>query len=215
MPLINFRTNLTSLKYGMDRPGGGDSGQPFIQFPIEDASTPTNIKRYYEVNRTSLDFPVRGGAISQLITAGSGLISSTIDRQRIQDFFKSAPRGKAFIDKQVGLQLSNPKTQVPNALTFAGAGLGNVNLPVTNVYTPVNTLAQVQAMGTGAFFNRHGVAPTIYEAPQQTYAYIVGDPSNNTETTNRLTILKALKLLKNTNFLINYHFIIENFQEIF
>lgn len=197
MPLINLRTNLTNLKYGKDRPGGGDSGQPFIQFPIEDASTPDNIRRYYEINRTSLDFPVRGGAITQLISGGSGIISSTIDRQRIQEFFKSAPRGKAFIDKQVGLQLSNPRLQVPNALTFAGAGLGNVTLPVTNVYTPVNTLAQVQVMGTGAFFNRHGVFPTIYEAPQQTYAYIAAN--NNTESTNRLAILKALKLSSNIN----------------
>jgi len=30
MPLINFKTNLTSLRFGMDQPGGGDSGQPFI-----------------------------------------------------------------------------------------------------------------------------------------------------------------------------------------
>jgi hypothetical protein len=56
-------------------------------------------------------------------------------------------------------------------------------------------------MGTGAHFNRHGVAPTLYEAPQSTYAYIAAN--NNTETTNRLAILKALKLLKNTNFLTN------------
>ena len=201
MPLINFRTNLTNLKYGMDRPGGGDSGQPFVQFPIENADTPSNIKKYYETNRTSLDFPVRGGAISQLVDGGFGIISSTIDRERIEAFFNSAPRGKAFLEKQRGLQLTNPRLQVPNALSFAGGGLGNVNIPVTNVYNSVNTLAQVQAMGTGAHFNRHGVAPTIYENPQSTYAYIVAN--NNTETTNRLTILKALKLLKNTNFLVN------------
>ena len=40
MPLINFRTNLTSLQYGLDRPGGGYSGQPYIQNPIEGPDTP-------------------------------------------------------------------------------------------------------------------------------------------------------------------------------
>lgn len=209
MPLIDLKTNLTNLKYGMDRPGGGDSGQPFEQFPIEDASTPAAIKRYYEINRTSLDFPIRGGAITQLLQGGVGIVSSTIDRDRIQQFFKSAPRGKAFIDKQIGLQLTNPKLQVPNSLAFAGASIGNAVLPVANAYDPLNTLAQVQVQGTGAHFNRHGVVPTIYEAPQSTYAYIVGNKNpgtgqvGNTETTNRLTILKALKLLKSTDFLTN------------
>jgi len=207
MPLINFRTDLTSLQYGLDRPGGGYSGQPFKQFPIDNASTPPAFKRYYEANRTSLDFPVRGGAISQLLTGDFGIISSTIDRERIEEFFKSAPRGKAFIDKQKGLQLTNPRIQVPNTVTFladsfgvAGTGAGNIFLPVTNVYEPRNTLAQVQVMGTGAFFNRHGLAPTIYQDPKNTYAYVAGAPQNNTDVTNRLSILWALKLLNSTDF---------------
>lgn len=203
MPLINFRTNLTTLRYGLDRPGGGDSGQPYIQFPIENASTPVAIRDYYEANRTGLDFPVRGGKISQLVAGEFGIISSTVDRERIEKFFNDSPRGTAFIQKQVGLQLTNPKLQVPNSIAFAGPALDNAVLPVTNVYNPANTLAQVQAMGTGAFFNRHGVAPTIYEAPQQTYQYIVGNRENNTEVTNRLVILKALKLIGDTNFLLN------------
>jgi hypothetical protein len=199
MPLINFRTDLTSLQYGADRPGGGNSGQPFVQFPIDNASTPLQFKRYYEANRTGLDFPVRGGAISTLLDGGAGVISSTIDRERIQKFFNSAPRGTAFIAKQKGLQLTNPRTQVPNSLVFnteQQQQLGNIFLPVTNVYEPINTLAQVQTMGTGAHFNRHGNSPTIFEIPQRTYAYIAGAPQNNTETTNRLSILKVTKLLQ-------------------
>jgi hypothetical protein len=199
MPLINFKTDFTALKYGSDRPGGGDSGQPYMKFPIENENTPDSIRKYYEINRTSLDFPIRGGAITQLVEGGVGVVSSTIDRERIQKFFKDAPRGTAFIQKQVGLQLTNPKMQVPNSLTFAGPSLGNAVLPVTNVYNPLNTLAQVQVMGTGAHFNRHGVAPTLYEAPQQTYEYIASE--NNTGTTNRLAILRALKLIGDTSFL--------------
>lgn len=203
MPLINFRTNLTSLQYGADRPGGGSSGQPYMQFPIDNENAPPDIRRFYEINRTGLDFPVRGGLISQLVSGEFGVATSTIDRERIQKFFRDAPRGTAFIQKQVGLQATNPRIQVPNNLTFAGPSLGNAVLPVTNVYNPLNTLAQVQAMGTGAHFNRHGVAPTLFETPRQTYQFIVGAPENNTELTNRLSILRILKLIGNTNFLVN------------
>ena len=203
MPLINFRTDLTSLRYGGDRPGGGSSNQPYMQFPIDNEQAPSNIRAYYEINRTALDFPVRGGAITQLLTGAAGIVTSTLDRERIQKFFRDAPRGTAFIEKQLGLQLTNPRIQVPNSLTFAGPGIGNAYLPVTNVYNPLNTLAQVQFMGTGAHFNRHGVAPTIYERPNETYAYIVGAPQNNTPVTNRLSILRALKLIGTADFLVN------------
>lgn len=203
MPLINFRTDLTNLRFGGDRPGGGDSGQPYMQFPIDNISAPPDVRRYYEANRTALDFPVRGGAITNLLTVGTGVISSTIDRERIQKFFNDAPRGTSFVEKQLGLQLTNPRIQVPNALIFAGPNLNNVFLPVTNVYNPVNTLAQVQVQGTGAHFNRHGVGPTLTERVQQTYQYVVGAPQNNTETTNRLSILRALKLVGTTDFIVN------------
>jgi len=203
MPLINFKTNLTSLKFGMDQPGGGDSGQPFIQTPIETVNTPTAIKDFYNTNRTSLDFPIRGGAITSLVNGTYTTDAAVIDTDRIKQFFNSAPRGTAFIQKQKGLQLTNPKTQVPNSLEFLGLSLGNAVIPTTQTYNPASTLAQVAAMGTGAHFNRHGVSPTIYESVYQTYQYIAGNPANNTEVTNRLSILRALKLLNNTNFLTN------------
>jgi hypothetical protein len=194
MPLIDFKTNLTSLKYGLDQPGGGYSGQPYIQNPIEGPNTPSATRRYYEINRTGLDFPIRGGAISALVDGAFSAVTATVDRERIQKFFKDAPRGTAFIQKQVGLQLTNPRTQVPNTIQFAGSVLGNAVLPVTQTYNPLNTLAQVQVQGTGAHFNRQGVVPTITESLQQTYEYIAGAPQNNTASTNRLLILKSLKL---------------------
>lgn len=201
MPLINFKTNLTSLKFGADQPGGGDSGQPFIQSPIETANTPTEFKDFYNLNRISLDFPIRGGAISSLVNGSYTTQAAVIDTERIKKFFKSAPQGTAFIQKQKGLQLTNPLTQVPNSLQFAGLSLKNAVVPTTWAYNPASTLAQVGVQGTGTHFNRHGVYPTIYESVQQTYQYIVGAPQNNTETTNRLAILRAVKLVGNTNFL--------------
>jgi hypothetical protein len=194
MPLINFKTDLTSLRYGLDRPGGGYSGQPFVQFPIDNENAPTAIREYYQLNRTSLDFPIRGGAIQSLVNGSFSALSATVDRERIAQFLKSSPRGTAFVQKQVGLGLTNPRTQVPNVITFADIGLGNAVLPVTQTYNPLNTLAQVQVQGTGAHFNRQGVFPTISENVRRTYQYIAGAPQNNTETTNRLLILKNLKL---------------------
>jgi hypothetical protein len=203
MPLINFRTNLTSLKFGMDRPGGGDSGQPFEQFPIDGPDASPTAKTAYELNRTSIDFPIRGGAISSLVNGTYTTNAAIIDLDRIKKFFKSTPQGTAFIQKQKDLQLTNPKTQVPNSLQFAGISLMNSVIPVTQVYNPANTLAQVGASGTGAHFNRHGVGPTIYESVKTTYQFVAGAPENNTETTNRLSILRALKLVGNTDFLIS------------
>jgi len=205
MPLINFKTDLKSLRYGSDRPGGGSSSQPYIQSPIPDVSPQTVsnntlafFKNYYETNKTSLDFPIRGGQI----TEPSGLRYSTpsgeIDRLRIQSFLKDAPRGTTFALKQTGLQLTNPNTQVPNTFQFAGVSLDNAVLPTTRTYNPLNTLAQVAIQGTGAHFNRHGVTPTLYESPQTTYQYIVAN--SNTADQNRLTLLKTLKLRNASNF---------------
>ena len=38
--LLTLKTDLKSLKYGNDTPGGGDSGQPYIQTSIDNQSTP-------------------------------------------------------------------------------------------------------------------------------------------------------------------------------
>ena len=203
MPLINFKTNLTSLRFGMDQPGGGDSGQPFIQSPIETVNTPTDFKDLYTLNRTSLDYPIRGGAISSLVNGTYTTKAAIVDMERIKKFFKSAPQGTAFIQKQKGLQLSNPRTQVPSTLAFVGLSLGNTVIGTTQIYDPKNTLIQVGVQGTGAHYNRHGVSPTIYEGVRTTYQYVAGAPQNNTEVTNRLAILRALKLVQNTNFLVN------------
>ena len=205
MPLIDFKTDLKSLRYGSDRPGGGSSNQPYIQSPIPDVTPQTLnnntiafFQRYYETNRTSLDFPIRGG---QLVEPG-GLRYSTpsgeIDRLRIQSFLKDAPRGTTFALKQAGLQLTNPNTQVPNTFQFAGVSLDNAVLPTTRTYNTLNTLAQVAIQGTGAHFNRHGVTPTLYESPQTTYQYIVAN--SNTAGENRLALLATLKLRNANNF---------------
>ena len=64
MPIVDLKTNLKSLKYGHDRPGGGDSGQPYIQ---NDINNPTNILGMD-------DGFIRGGAAGAL---NASLIDST------------------------------------------------------------------------------------------------------------------------------------------
>ena len=201
MPLIDFKTDLKSLRYGSDKPNGGSSTQPYIQSPIPDSFNPNLsneavalFNSYYETNRTSLDFPIRGGRIVEVGGNIYSTPSNDIDRTRIQNFLKDSPRGTTFIQKQKGLQLTNPNTQVPNTIQNVG-GFFNVDnqvLPVTRTYNPENTIAQVAAQGTGAHFNRQGNSPTLYESPQTTYGYIVAN--NNTPSKNRLTILAYLKL---------------------
>ncbi len=201
MPLIDFKTDLKSLRYGSDKPNGGSSSQPYIQSPIPDSFNPNLsneavalFNSYYETNRTTLDFPIRGGRIVEVGGNIYSTPSNDIDRIRIQNFLKDSPRGTTFIQKQRGLQLTNPNTQVPNTIQNVG-GFFNVDnqvLPVTRTYNPANTIAQVAAQGTGAHFNRQGNSPTLYESPQTTYGYIVAN--NNTPSKNRLTILAYLKL---------------------
>ena len=125
MPLINLITNLRSLPYGADRPGGGSSGQPYIVSP-----PPSNIIQvpfarqlnlfdtFYELNKNTSDFPIRGGSI-ELDTSTGRLttVAGRIDFARIQAFLNDKQKGTIFKLKQTGLQLANPKTQVPGAIT--------------------------------------------------------------------------------------------------
>ena len=210
--LIDLTSDLTSLKYGIgpfgDRPGGGSSGEPYIQFPIEGNGIPINTENFYILNRNGLNYPIRGGQINNL---GNGLTTTPaglIDAQRIQAFLNDNPKGKSFVDKQKGLQLTNPLTQVPTTINFSQGVFGNSIVPVTQTYNSQNTLAQVQSQGTGVHFNYSGVSPNIYESLQNTYEYIAGNYNNNTATNNRLAILYTLKVVGNTT---NYYPNVENY----
>jgi hypothetical protein len=136
MPLIDLKTDLKSLKYGKDQPGGGDSGQPYIttdvdgiygtkvNFPnnsilglfglglnslplLPNVSTSLNRSR---IGRFVNDF-LSG---DEFIRGGAlGAAQASInDAFRIGSFFLSLPKGPLFIAKQVGLQLSNPLLEV-------------------------------------------------------------------------------------------------------
>jgi hypothetical protein len=206
MSLVDLKTDLKSLKYGSDRPGGGYSGQPYIQTNLPPsnliAAEPDtrggagNTDPIYRINSTGgLDFPIRGGAINFQLGNQTFTLSSQIDKSRIKKFFEDAPRGKAFIDKQVGLQLSNPKMETGNTLMgFTQSNPLPGLLENTRVYNlGKNTLAQVGVQGTGVHAIRHGLFP--FNPFQKNYYAIVNSQNvDNTGARNRLLALTGLKM---------------------
>jgi len=203
MPLITLTSDLKSLPYGSDRPGGGSSGLPYVvspmpdlppnpQIPYSQAYTNdefANFLDFYDANKATLDFPIRGGNVQ--INGGAGAFTTAagrIDRSRIQAFLQDKQRGSIFLLKQAGLQLTNPNTQVASVL-----GVGNL-IESTRVYNPsgISTLEQVSSQGTGVHFRRHGSVPLYTNLAELTYEDIV--KKNNDIATNRLAILATAKL---------------------
>jgi hypothetical protein len=171
MSLLKLKTNLKSLKYGKDQPGGGDSGQPYQQVDINKVDRGFNRFRLTKFD----DGLVRGGTVG-------AINASLVDAFRIGKFLKDLPKGPLFIAKQVGLQLSNPKIEVSKS------GRGNVGkLGPTRIYNlGINTLAQVPVNAFGGHLNRHGLSPV--QDDQTKYLRIAQE--NNNEKDNRLTQLR-------------------------
>jgi hypothetical protein len=111
MPLLDLKTDLKSLKYGQDTPGGGNSREPYIKVDINKVDSGFNQFRLTKFD----DGLVRGGVVG-------ALNASVVDTLRIGKFFADFPKGPLFLVKQVGLQLSNPRLEVPkNAATVTSA----------------------------------------------------------------------------------------------
>ncbi len=213
MPLIDLKTNLKNLRFGNDQPGYGSSGLPYIQTIMPDTpnATGTFLPLFRPGSTGNLDYPIRGGLAAFPLQAaqfqlGSQTVtlSNQLDRSRIRKFFEDAPRGKAFLEKQVGLQLSNPKIEtgntlfgIPQAFPFPGI------VENTRIYNNGrNTLAQVGASGTGAHAIRHGLVP-FNPFQKQYYDIVNAQNVDNESKTNRLLILRNLKMTTSTNPFVN------------
>ena len=133
MSLVNLQTNLKSLRFGKDRPGLGDSGQPYIVTPI-----PGNNE---QIEPNSEDFLLRGGL--------NGPKDTLTDLERLTKFFndRSSPDGFSFITKQEALSRIGVRTQASGVLLNEGA------------YTPLNTLAQAGISIEGGHIPKQGLAP--------------------------------------------------------
>jgi hypothetical protein len=169
MSLIDLKTNLKSLRYGQDQKGGGDSGQPFVQIPINSrvADALSNLS-------VGPDFPIRGGSLAAN--------AAELDRDRISKFLKTN-NGKLFLISQFGLQYSNPKIETGKA----GGVVEN-----TRFYNNgKNTLAQVFNQPFGIHWDRPGVGLQLGVK----YAEKVGSQNiDNYSAANRLVALYNTKI---------------------
>jgi hypothetical protein len=167
MPIINQinQTRFRSLRWGNDRPGHGDSGQPYIKVDLKKIDSLGNQIRFAHFDEGF----IRGGLIGSTVHAATDLI-------RVAKFMGDFPKGPLFITKQVGLQLTNPRLEVnPNPLgMIAGtsrlanainAGISVINkidseIGATRIYNlGINTLAQVPVGHLGIHIQRHGLTP--------------------------------------------------------
>lgn len=100
MPLLDLKTNLKSLKFGKDRPGGGSSGQPYIRKSIPEDEDPSNI-----FNTGGPDNVLRGGLIAPVRAAEdvSRLTQMLIDTR--------SPNGPLFTPKQLLLSRTSVKVE--------------------------------------------------------------------------------------------------------
>jgi hypothetical protein len=203
MPLLDLKTDLKSLKYGKDQPGGGDSGQPYQQVNINTVDSGFNRFRMTKFD----DGLIRGGIVG-------ATNASVVDTFRIGKFLTDFPQGPLFIVRQVGLQLSNPRLETKAIPNVGGSGfLSNIinsginflnknSIGPTRIYNlGINTLAQVPVNAFGIHLNRHGLLPVQDENTK----YLAVAQSNNKGTaftgkglpkssTNRL-VQKAVTLL--------------------
>ena len=142
--LLTYTTDLKSYKFGVppasDRPGGGNSKQPYIKTPIpaQDQQIPSN-------DLASSDFFLRGGINSARDTAD--------DLIRLGKYFTDfrSVSGPLFVAKQNSLSSIAVRTQASGNGTNFGLNEG--------VYTPLSTLAQAGINFIGGHVDKQGINP--------------------------------------------------------
>lgn len=218
MPLVDLKTDLKSLKYGKDRPGGGSSKQPFVQ---------TSAKNSFDLPLDKLgndvagipagpDFIVRGGLLAP--------VRALTDSSRLFQLFTQTPIGVQFTAKQNLLSRTAVKLQAGyDGYTFdlqgrlasikelgslaisnglGSNGLGGVSANMRNdvnplnqgTYLPTSTLLQAAGGWAGLHLNKQGIDPTGKTALSLiTYSNLV--PVKQNIAINRLVNLHQGRIL--------------------
>ena len=144
MPLINFKTDLTSLKFEGDRPGGGSSREPFVQGKSLD-------KRIAEDGVETLgstggpDMFIRGGFKAATSTAQ--------DLERLGKYF-STVEGGLFTAQQNALSAIGVRIYGGYPTSITAPNFTRVN---GGVYTPLSTLASAAGVAFGGHPNKQGI----------------------------------------------------------
>ena len=179
--LQNGDTSLKSLKFGKDRPNGGDSGQPFVQKPIGEQG---------QFAQLDNDFLWRGGIRAPL--------SATQDASRLTQFLFNikSPDGFLFTTKQNLLSRTGTKTEASKGMAY---GNSTVN---EGIYNPLSTIAQAGVNYLGFHYNKQGIDPTgnFPNLTIKTYQEALRDQSpENFNDTNRLVKLNNLLISGDNN----------------
>lgn len=167
----SFKFNSKGNKYTKDIRGGGSSGQPFIKAPVPDTIDQLNT---ISTEALSLDYPIRGGSYEEL--------AARTDFARIDRFLLSYPQGKAFLDKQEGLNASNPLMESrqqggrPNTMQYSNGR---------------NLMKQIAEGGTGFRYPQAGLNENELGYIENTYQYVV---SHKPKDENRLVALYNFKV---------------------
>ena len=180
-PWGGIGSQLDKKPFEKDIAGGGYTGLPFIK-PV----VPKTLGQYFSLTSEalSLDYPIRGGSYEEL--------AARQDFARIDRFIEFRPQGPAFVDKQTGLALSNPRIE-----TGYNGGVGGIfGVENTRFYSvargggPPNLLTQLTAGGTGFHYPALGQGQDLLD-PLNLYAYTVASKDTNE---NRLVSLYNLNL---------------------
>ena len=139
MGLVDLTTDLKSLRYGMDRLGGGSSNQPYIKSPIPKGD---NIGR-----DGGIAFMLRGGYLTP------GIVAEDVSRLTQMFFDLKSPNGLLFTAKQNVLSRSGVATQASGGILNEGA------------YLPTSTILQAAANPFGGHLNKQGIDPTRRTGP--------------------------------------------------
>ena len=145
MPLINLKTDLKSLKFGKDRPGGGSSNQPYIKSKIPDQDSDQSSI----LNTGGPDSLLRGGVLAPIRAAE--------DTSRLTQMFADtkSPTGILFTAKQNLLSRLSVHTEASTGVGYGGKP-GKVN---QGIYTPLSTIGQAGVGITGTHLNTFGINP--------------------------------------------------------
>ena len=144
MALINLKTDLKSLKFGRDRPGGGSSNQPYIKskIPNQDSDQSSIL------NTGGPDSLLRGGILAPIRAA------EDVSRLTQMFFDLKSPTGTLFTAKQNTLSRLSVHTE---ASSGPGYGGNKVN---QGIYTPLSTIGQAGVGITGTHLNTFGLDPS-------------------------------------------------------
>ena len=162
-----------SIPYGYDRPGGGNSGQPFVTVSKQNSFD------------LSVDQLGNTGLNNDLFIRGGVSVAKHVkeDEIRIGKFLASS-QGLLWIAQQNLLEKTF-KPKLPN------------DIYPREIYSPLNTLAQLAGNPIGTHINKSGLNPFYFDIPhgQGENSYLVKtDKQYNTENTNRLTLLYKSKI---------------------